>query len=175
MLTAHDEVLFIAHCTQRGMTLAPRVQVYTQLSCNEVYGHDRYNHTRMHGHSSFINTPYAPSLHSDTALPLPLELNFPPHPEQSTPTSANDTLPGGDDEEEDPRRPPSERCIKDPAVQARAARLQTIMTTTMGVLSAMTTGWWGNIGEVHGRTRVLAAATFGLFMTFVLSPRGCLT
>ncbi len=53
-------------------------------------------------------------------------------------------------------------------MQSGAARLQTIMTTTMGILSALTTGWWGHFGETHGRTRVLAVSTFGLFMTFVL-------
>ncbi|EKM57891.1 uncharacterized protein PHACADRAFT_251794 [Phanerochaete carnosa HHB-10118-sp] len=39
------------------------------------------------------------------------------------------------------------------------------MTTTMGLLSAITTGWWGHFGEQYGRTRVLAAATLGLFLT----------
>ncbi|KAG6842326.1 hypothetical protein C0991_010615 [Blastosporella zonata] len=69
------------------------------------------------------------------------------------------------DEEEDPRRLPSNRCLGDPAVQAGAARLQTMMTTTMGLLSALTTGWWGHFGERHGRTKVLAIVTFGLFLT----------
>ncbi|KAI0749970.1 major facilitator superfamily domain-containing protein [Daedaleopsis nitida] len=144
----------------RGMTLAPRVQVYTQLSCNAIYGHDVFDHTRT---DLLVGTAhYAPSLSSVSSSALPLELSY-----QEQPISAsNGTSPGSDDEEEpDPRRPPSERCLKDPAVQSRAARLQMLMTTTMGVLSAITTGWWGNFGEAHGRTRVLAAATFGLFMT----------
>ncbi|PCH42581.1 MFS general substrate transporter [Wolfiporia cocos MD-104 SS10] len=70
-----------------------------------------------------------------------------------------------DDDEPDPRTLPSKRCLQDPAVQSGAARLQTIMTFTMGVLSALTTGWWGHFGEMHGRTRVLSAATLGLFLT----------
>ena len=53
-------------------------------------------------------------------------------------------------------------------MQARAAQLQTIMTTTMGLLSALTTSWWGAFGEKHGRTKVLAASTLGLFMTYVV-------
>ncbi|KAG5641236.1 hypothetical protein DXG03_005680 [Asterophora parasitica] len=69
---------------------------------------------------------------------------------------------GGDD---DRHRSPANRCIGDPAVQAGAARLQTMMTTTMGLLSALTTGWWGHFGERHGRTKVLAIVTLGLFIT----------
>jgi hypothetical protein len=72
-----------------------------------------------------------------------------------------------DDGEDDPRTLPSKKCMSDPAVQAGAARLQTIMTTTMGTLSALTTGWWGHFGERHGRTRVLAFSTLGLFLTLV--------
>ncbi|RPD54326.1 MFS general substrate transporter [Lentinus tigrinus ALCF2SS1-7] len=148
----------------RGMTLAPRVQVYTQLSCNAVYGHDVYDHTRVNETSLFPNSHHIPSLPSHSAASVPLELHFPAS-QQSVYANLNGTKPSDDDDEPDPRRPPSERCIKDPAVQSRAARLQTIMTTTMGVLSALTTGWWGHFGETNGRTRVLAVATFGLFMT----------
>ncbi|RDX44016.1 hypothetical protein OH76DRAFT_1541666 [Lentinus brumalis] len=139
----------------RGMTLAPRVQVYTQLSCNAIYGHDVYDHTRLNETSLFPNSSHIPSF-SPSAASVLLELHFP---------SSDGRRSRSDDDEPDPRRPPSERCLKDPAVQSGAARLQTIMTTTMGVLSALTTGWWGHFGETHGRTRVLAVSTFGLFMT----------
>ncbi|KAI0353780.1 MFS general substrate transporter [Trametes cingulata] len=146
----------------RGMTLAPRVQVYTQLSCNAIYGHDVYDHTGVN-HTDFSVLERVSSLHVDTAgsafdpsaLILPDNLVHP----LTAPESDED------DDEPDPRLPPSTRCLKDPAVQAGAARLQTIMTTTMGTLSALTTGWWGSFGERHGRTKVLAAATMGLFMT----------
>ena len=151
------------------MTLAPRVQVYTQLSCNAIYGHDGYDHTRVDQSSLFPNSHHIPSLSSQSAASVPLELHFPISQQQSAHASLNGTQSNDDDDEPDPRRPPSERCLKDAAVQSRAARLQTIMTTTMGVLSALTTGWWGHFGENHGRTRVLAVSTFGLFMTFVLS------
>ncbi|KAH6909108.1 major facilitator superfamily domain-containing protein [Coprinopsis sp. MPI-PUGE-AT-0042] len=73
---------------------------------------------------------------------------------------------GGDDNHDrDPRRLPTARCLSDPAVQANAAKLQAIITTTMGLLSAFTTGWWGRFGERYGRTKVLAVATFGLLWT----------
>ena len=55
--------------------------------------------------------------------------------------------------------------MSNPAVQAGAATLQTIMTTIMGALSALTTSWWGSFGERYGRTRVIAITTLGLFLT----------
>lgn len=124
------------------MTIAPRVQVFTQLSCNAVFGHPSdYNHT-----------------------------NIIPASGASTANSTNFTIPRiynvmEDPEIEDPLREPSKRCLADPRVQAGAARLQTVMMVTMGILSAVTTGWWGRYGERHGRTRVLTAATFGLLLT----------
>ncbi|KIM39801.1 hypothetical protein M413DRAFT_19586 [Hebeloma cylindrosporum] len=147
----------------RGMTLAPRVQVFTQLSCNKLHGSHNWNHTQISPHPpSHISLyasidPLGPQLHPSTLfptteIPLIFSSNF------TTTTTHRD-----DEQDSDER--PSTRCRTDPAVQAGAARLQTMMTTTMGLLSAFTTGWWGHFGERHGRTRVLAFATFGLFMT----------
>lgn len=155
----------ITYLSQRGMTLAPRVQVFTQLSCNAVYGHDVYDHTSndtltpmsshfIHGSAAHSNaTLNPPRSVSDNHGTQVMHLHF-----HATSTPASD-------DEPDPRALPSKRCLTDPKVQAGAARIQTIMTTTMGTLSALTTGWWGHFGEQHGRTRVLAAATLGLFLT----------
>lgn len=53
------------------------------------------------------------------------------------------------------------------------------MTTTMGLLSALTTGWWGQFGDRHGRTRVITCAVLGLLFTYVICrfifPVGMLT
>ncbi|KAI0326045.1 hypothetical protein GY45DRAFT_161821 [Cubamyces sp. BRFM 1775] len=135
------------------MTLAPRVQVYTQLSCNAIYGHDTYDHTSLGQTNStrfMLLDPVAPAFYSSPITDGVPTINI----------YADDS-----DEETDPRLPPSKRCLEDAAVQAGAARIQTLMTTTMGTLSAVTTGWWGGFGQRHGRTRVLAAATMGLLMT----------
>ncbi|KJA22926.1 hypothetical protein HYPSUDRAFT_138336 [Hypholoma sublateritium FD-334 SS-4] len=130
----------------RGMTLAPRVEVFTQLSCNRLHGDHRWNHTQT--------TPA--ELHASLFASIdPLGPHFVP-----TTLFLRDS-----DDTEDPRRIPSARCQADPAVQAGAARLQTMMTTIMGLLSALTTGWWGHFGERNGRTKVLAISTLGLFLT----------
>ena len=132
------------------MTLAPRVEVYTQLSCNALHNH--YNHTS----GDQVSSLFIHNLSLSGSPPTPLPIEFPT-------TGAQDD--SEDDDSDDPRRLPSQICLSDPAVQAGAARLQTIMTTTMGVLSAVTTGWWGRFGEKHGRTTVLAASTLGLLLT----------
>ena len=143
---------------QRGMTLASRVEVFTELSCRQL--HRNYNHT-----AAVVRGTYAPiqpqvdASRSFTSLYLP---SIPP-PARPLRESEGDGVSEGDD----PRVIPGKKCVSDPAVQAGAARLQTIMTTTMGALSALTTGWWGHFGERHGRTRVLAISTLGLFLTYV--------
>ncbi|TCD71062.1 hypothetical protein EIP91_000154 [Steccherinum ochraceum] len=152
----------------RGMTLAPRVQVFTQLSCNIVYGNDKYDHTRETQISAWNVTSPTPAY-----LPLSLE-PFGPYvpydPIEDTSTTFRTSVVFDNHSSEDagetrPRRP--EKCSKDPEVQAVAARLQTVMAMTVGTLCALSTGWWGHFGERHGRTRVLAAATLGLFLTDV--------
>jgi hypothetical protein len=137
------------------MTLASRVEVFTELSCHSL--HEHYNHTRMLP----SHTPFNSSHHvADPVEPHLISVHL---------ASSLDiyTTNGDVDEDEDPRVIPGKKCVSDPAVQAGAARLQTIMTTTMGALSALTTGWWGQFGERHGRIRVLAISTFGLFLTYV--------
>ncbi|KDR76286.1 hypothetical protein GALMADRAFT_156377 [Galerina marginata CBS 339.88] len=140
----------------RGMTMAPRVEVFTQLSCNKLHGHHNWNHTQT------TTDLYSLGPHlRHTSTSLLFNSSRPPHSFTANPNQDE----RDSDDTEDPRRLPSARCLADPAVQAGAARLQTIMTTTMGLLSALTTGWWGHFGERHGRTRVLAIATLGLFLT----------
>lgn len=137
------------------MTLASRVEVFTELSCHNL--HEQFNHTYVaHDSIPFQSIRYAVGPHHDP-VPFP---SISVHTSDASQES-NDNDSGGDD----PRLIPSNQCVSDPDVQAGAARLQTIMTTTMGALSALTTGWWGQFGERHGRTRVLAIATFGLFLT----------
>ncbi|CCM04669.1 uncharacterized protein FIBRA_06855 [Fibroporia radiculosa] len=153
----------------RGMTLGPRVEIFTQLSCNAIYGRDVYDHT-SNGNITLLTSNYSynpvlmepSSSYLDRALIDTSGAVYSPAVTFMMQSSA-DT--GDDDDEPDPRAIPSKRCLQDSAVQSGAARLQTIMTFTMGVLSALTTGWWGHFGEIHGRTRVLAAATMGLFLT----------
>ncbi|KAJ7367765.1 hypothetical protein DFH08DRAFT_676719 [Mycena albidolilacea] len=126
----------IATALIRGMTMASRVQVYKQLACSRVY-HRYNNHT----------TGTLPFYYDS---PQPAVISLPP-----IDSLWNDNSTG---------QVPS-RCTSDPAVEAGAARIQTTFTITMGLLSALTTGWWGGAGERFGRTKVLAISAFGYFLT----------
>lgn len=137
------------------MTLASRVEVFTELSCRQF--HEDWNHTSTPGARSNLASVH---LQVDAT---PLYLPSMPPPARSLAESEGDGVSEGDD----PRVIPGRKCVSDPVVQAGAVKLQTIMTTTMGVLSALTTGWWGHFGERYGRTRVLAISTLGLFLTYV--------
>ncbi|EEB93435.1 hypothetical protein MPER_07903, partial [Moniliophthora perniciosa FA553] len=121
---------------QREMTLAPRVEVFTQLS---------YPQGPHLSPILIANTGASPVIPTDSSFNL---------------LQSND-----DGEDDDPRKLPSPQCMSNVVVQAGAARLQTIMTTIMGLLSALSTGYWGHFSERHGRTRVLALSTLGLFLT----------
>lgn len=141
------------------MTLASRVEVFTELSCRQL--RDSWNHTSapdLRGSHVSVH-PQVDTSPSFTPLYLP---SIPP-PVQSLEESTGDGVSEGDD----PRVVPGKNCVSDPTVQADTVRLQTIMTITMGTLSALTTGWWGHFGERYGRTRVLAISTLGLFLTYV--------
>ncbi|KAJ6513208.1 major facilitator superfamily domain-containing protein [Mycena sanguinolenta] len=149
----------------RGMTLAPRVEVFTQLSCSRL--HHSYNHTTTvwtDSAATSVMPAYAPLYFG--LDPLGPQFNYEPNsdptrldPVEDEPWDDDDT--GGDD----PTRLPSARCMSDPAVQAGAARIQTIFTTTMGFLSALSTTYWGRFGERHGRTKVLTLSVLGLLLT----------
>jgi hypothetical protein len=148
------------------MTIAPRVQVYTQLSCDHLYGRHDWNHTQ--------HTPSIEPLSSYTTLLTAVDPFVLHHP-QAAALPVHDVISDSAIVSDDPismgtrksrraKRTPS-GCASDPKVQASAARLQTVMTTTVGLLSAVTSGWWGVFSERHGRTKVLAVSTLGLLLT----------
>ena len=60
------------------------------------------------------------------------------------------------------RPPVSTQCHKSPAANAAQATLQLKLTLAMGLLSAITTGYWGSLSDRRGRTYVLRLAVFGL-------------
>ncbi|KAF8586548.1 MFS general substrate transporter [Ramaria rubella] len=65
----------------------------------------------------------------------------------------------------EPVSPPSKLCGQDPDVQAAVAKLVTFMAVSMGILSCLTTGWWGQLSDRYGRIPILRLATFGLLIS----------
>ncbi|GAA5987261.1 hypothetical protein JCM5350_008122 [Sporobolomyces pararoseus] len=53
------------------------------------------------------------------------------------------------------------QCHRSSAVQSSVARLALILTLLMGILSSLTTGWWGSYSDRKGRKPVLILAMFG--------------
>src|SRR6266850_2460790 len=130
------------------MTLAPRVQVYTQLSCNALYRGQQYGPSANTLPTlSYISVP-------DHVVPVHTPLYLPPSHSSQEHHRA-----------EGPRQ--SQDCLSDPAVQAGAARLQATIATITGLLAVCSTTWWGHYGQKHGRTRVLKASTLGLLTTYI--------
>src|SRR6266545_161309 len=108
------------------MTLAPRVEIYTQLSCNNLRG-GNWNHTRSpstitaslrsHPYSTLLTAvdPIVPHIYPSTF--------FPPSNEFYNSTTVFFSAPAEAQRRRrhDPKRIPSSRCASDPAVQAGAA------------------------------------------------------
>ncbi|KDQ15965.1 hypothetical protein BOTBODRAFT_31419 [Botryobasidium botryosum FD-172 SS1] len=104
----------------RGMTLAPRIAIYTHLACKSLQ--------RVH-----------------------FQLPSPAHSFDSLDATVL-----------------ASKCLSDPAVQATASKLQTLMIVIVGVLSALTTSWWTTFSDKHGRTKVMAMALIGVLFTDVM-------
>ena len=139
------------------MTLAPRVQVYTQISCNALYQRQHYG---LSGNILPSNYSLLPTLAPEYIAPSSSPLHL-PHFSNSRGYNG-------------PEVPwqflfLSQDCLSNPAVQSGAASLQTTMATIMGILSVCSTTWWGHYGQKHGRTKVLAASTLGVLFTYTPS------
>ncbi|KAJ7510054.1 major facilitator superfamily domain-containing protein [Mycena galericulata] len=126
-------------------TLAPKVEIYTLLACS------------VHKPEIFKNMQtYVPSI-----FPRPLDAfyvntTFPPSFDIATSNSASLVI-----SMDEPIPSP---CAADPVVQAAVAKLATVITTTMGTLGCLTTGWWGSVSDRFGRTRILGFTLFGLLV-----------
>ncbi|CAO1631547.1 unnamed protein product [Sympodiomycopsis kandeliae] len=62
------------------------------------------------------------------------------------------------------RPPMSSACRTNPDVIAGSATLQLKVTMSMGLLSALTTGFWGGLSDRRGRTKVLGISLFGVLL-----------
>ncbi|GAA6041794.1 hypothetical protein JCM8097_007164 [Rhodosporidiobolus ruineniae] len=146
-----------------GMTIAPKLQIYNQLVCSSM----------------------DPAVSGVTAPP-PIFATDPSH-SLSSPSfsSLSLSLPGIGGGEDDgvkvpgplpgrdaPGAPPrptspesdaewSRQCSHSKAVQKEVANLNLILTLMMGILSSLTTGWWGSFSDRKGRKPVLVIALCG--------------
>ncbi|KAH8826995.1 MFS general substrate transporter [Flagelloscypha sp. PMI_526] len=123
-------------------TIAPRVEIYQGLVC------------ATHRPGSLQRNILPPSTMENHIPLFPIPF-VPPNPSQifSSGSLTNTTKPHGN------------LCAADPEVQAKTAKLQAILTTVMGLISCITTAWWGAFSDRYGRTRLMGIALFGLLFT----------
>ncbi|KAJ2929964.1 hypothetical protein H1R20_g7121, partial [Candolleomyces eurysporus] len=146
----------------KSATLAPKVEIYTLLACR-VHKPDIYHDSQIHDAFSKVVAPRA-----EIAGTVESDLYFPWAPI----IRSNNTSLGGT---EYPRlvvlaeraigKKPKSPCAADPTVLAAVARLSAVIETTMGVLSLITTGWWGAWSDRHGRATILAVSLVGLLVS----------
>ncbi|KAG8687516.1 hypothetical protein FRC08_011923 [Ceratobasidium sp. 394] len=151
----------------RGMTLAPRVEVFTRIACDGLRIEPHTQVAALPGNNagvSIANAFHTPLLifTSHPSIPgEPLHLSAVTHIRHDNHTRVIDPRPWSSDE-----------CRADPAVQRGAAKLQTLMLTLTGALSALFSGFWGQFGDRHGRSSVIALSIFAMLATnlvFVLA------
>ncbi|KAI6006691.1 hypothetical protein F5J12DRAFT_892867 [Pisolithus orientalis] len=137
-------------------TFAPRVEVYTLLVCRTLKA-EYFPDSPIYTIAPRI-VGAAPTSDTDANVPSylsALNITYP------------STIPGYEEDKQT-----RQRCISDPEVQATVAKLSATLTTTMGILSCLATGWWANFCDRHGRRPVLAASIIGLLvvdLTFLVT------
>lgn len=163
--------------------MSPRIELYTQLVCESVLGVDTLNDTlalgaefstaaRWNGTEPFTSNQQLEA-HQDSASiwatspELSAQLALHPLAPLAPGPVVFLSSPRPDPESSMPHEPPrpTKECRTNPVVQSAVAQLQLRMVLAMGVLSALTTGWWGGLSDRKGRTLVLRMAVLGLMTT----------
>ncbi|PPQ99088.1 hypothetical protein CVT24_009355 [Panaeolus cyanescens] len=140
-------------------TIAPRIEIYTILACS-VHKPDIFK----------LNYPDLGLGIQTTTGPL-ANISSPywqgSYLEDTTPHAASSNLHHGNFGSNQIDIPPEKRnlCASDPVVQAAVAKLIAAIATSMGILTCITTGFWGSFSDRHGRTRVMGISILGLLFT----------
>ncbi|TDL24842.1 MFS general substrate transporter [Rickenella mellea] len=154
-------------------TIAPRVELYTRLACREHkpeysagrgpsssnylttngYPHGIHVDANISERASQISTlPYM-SLAALGSFPIATQPFYRDMPEDPTHNQTS-----ADKERE------RQLCASDPEVQAHVAKLMASMATVSGILTCLTTAWWGSLSDRHGRMRVVGISVFGTIL-----------
>ncbi|GAA5958654.1 hypothetical protein JCM3765_006709 [Sporobolomyces pararoseus] len=155
-----------------GLTFAPKLEIYTQLICRSM---DPLK-SKVTLPPPVLEKSSSSSLTTTTSPPPILSLG-------STTTNENhetsyyefeflndfiveETREEKEEEKEEKKRRSraedwSNQCHRSSAVQSSVARLALILTLLMGILSSLTTGWWGSYSDRKGRKPVLILAMLG--------------
>ncbi|GAA5993236.1 hypothetical protein JCM10908_004524 [Rhodotorula pacifica] len=151
-----------------GMTIAPKLEIYTQLICRSLPVNESgvtvpppvYELGRgvMVGSPLWDKHPLSSGSGMENGTSLALEWH-------ASPSSANETLPTTTTTTSAASPISSgtwaQQCHRSRAVQSQVARLALLLSLLMGILSSLTTGWWGAFSDRRGRKPVLVLALAG--------------
>ncbi|KAI6116799.1 major facilitator superfamily-domain-containing protein [Pisolithus croceorrhizus] len=145
-------IIFFAPISSIGYSaaFAPRVEVYTLLVCHVHKPGYFSNDPSFDATTYMTGTPGVPNANIDVP-----PLSYTPDAVYGPPSVWNYEWSGQT----------RERCTADPEVQAIVAKLSATLVTTMGILSCLTTGWWGAFSDRRGRRSGLTASMTGLILT----------
>ncbi|GAA5882021.1 hypothetical protein JCM1840_000403 [Sporobolomyces johnsonii] len=131
-----------------GMTIAPKIEIYTQLICRAM---------PVEKSGVTLPPPLASGATSGRAEGPEGVAEMAMRWEKGGGFEWTTTATGkGEDDESW-----AKQCHKSSAVQSAVARLALILSLLMGILSSLTTGAWGAFSDRRGRKPVLVLALFG--------------
>jgi MFS family permease len=153
-------LIFVTPLASIGFSavIGPRVEMYTVLACRvHAPGHElQYepNGTLQLAQShSMLSMNKASTLHDGLNLDDPSALIV---------SAQHVSLYVPADTDQQSHIPDRDQCASDPVVQAAVAQLSAVLSTTMGILSCLTTAWWGSLADRFGRTSVMGISMLGL-------------
>ncbi|KDR73680.1 hypothetical protein GALMADRAFT_251460 [Galerina marginata CBS 339.88] len=147
-------------------TTAPCIEIYTMLACS-VHKPDIFKQNfpgielGLRGMSLDTTVYDIQTPKSSNTSPSPFSPNLPQiHLPVASPfptiiENNGSTVPSAD----------KKLCASDPVVQAAVAKLTAVIATLTGILSCITTGWWGAFTDRYGRTRVMGLSVLALLIT----------
>ncbi|GAA5864066.1 hypothetical protein JCM8547_005123 [Rhodosporidiobolus lusitaniae] len=146
-----------------GMTIAPKLEIYTQLICRSM---DPERSGVTAPPPILAKDPNASSLSSFSSQGRTVAFEWTPEGK------------GGEkawevrEEDVDMDKEWTRQCHKSREVQSEVTRLALILSLLMGILSSLTTGFWGAWSDRRGRRPVLVLALLGTVLmdiTFLLT------
>ena len=144
--------------------MSPKIEIYNQLVCramSERRQRESHEVGTDHGNSDGGASTIFPFVQLGIQLDDQLDSGGDTWLELATAAS----------ESEDPDDKWARECRRAPAVQKAVAQLQTTLTLLMGVLAAITTGYWGSLSDRRGRKPILTLALIGMLsmdLVFIL-------
>ncbi|PWN47835.1 hypothetical protein IE53DRAFT_390014 [Violaceomyces palustris] len=178
-----------------GMAMSPKVELLTALVCEEVFGVEEPSLVAPSplppsspdqpndGLEISLFPPYSQANWEQT---VPVGSRFEPSHLENRPdhqfgsswiynvlslpearVASADSVPTNTTDFPQAPAPPSTHCRTSPRVQTALASLQLKLTLSMGVLAALTTGFWSGLSARLGRLTVLRIAITGMIVTDV--------